>query len=142
LVDPDLKADIHSVMQMVEQSILDSVQKQETIQAAPKELSSDQSTVLVALQQALGRPGIDRARVLNLLTALSRPLLSAPVKEARQALLRMQRGGGVEAFLAVCESVVEKYAPKPPTIRSESEPSESTSSKKTDLRLICFEFLT
>jgi hypothetical protein len=141
LVDPDLKADIHSVMQVVEQSILDSVQKQETIQAAPKELSGDQSAVLVALQQALGRPGIDRARVLNLLTALSRPLLSAPVKEARQALLRMQRGGDVEAFLAVCESVAEKYAPKPPTIRSNSEQSESTSSKENDLRLICFEFL-
>ena len=77
LIDPDLKSDIHSVMQVVEQSILDSAQKQEIIQAAPKELSGDQSAVLVALQQALGRPGIDRARVLNLLTALSQPLLSA-----------------------------------------------------------------
>ena len=73
--------------------------------------------------------------------ALNSPLLSAPVKEARQALLRMQRGDDVEAFLAVCESVAERYAPKLPTARPESEQSESTSSKKTDLRLICFQFL-
>ena len=141
LIDPDLKADIHSVMQVVEQSILDSVQKQETIQAAPKELSGDQSAVLVALQQALGRPNIDRARVLNLLTALSRPLLSAPVKEARQALLRMQRGGDVEAFLVVCESVAEKYAPKPPAAAPNADQADSTTCRKECLRLICFEFL-
>jgi SNF2 family DNA or RNA helicase len=141
MVDPDLKSDIHSVMQIVEQSILDSAQKQEIIQAAPKELSGDQSAVLVALQQALGRPGIDRARVLNLLTALSQPLLSAPVKEARQALLRLQRGGDVEAFLSVCESVAEKYAPKPRVAEPVADQGDSSASPKEGLRLICFEFL-
>ncbi len=118
LVDPDVKADIHSVMQAVEQSILETIQRQETDQRAPKELSGDQSAVLVALQEALRRPGIDRARVLNVLIALSRPLLGAPVKEARQALLRMQREGDVQAFLAVCEAIAEKYAPQPPAIAS------------------------
>ncbi len=78
LIDPDLKAEIHSIMEMVEEGIVDSVQHQETMQAAPKELSSDQSAIVVALQQALGRPGTDRARVLNLLTALSRPMLERP----------------------------------------------------------------
>lgn len=60
---------------------------------------------------------------------------------ARQALLRMQRGGDVEAFLAVCESVAERYAPKPPSAPSDSDQDGSTSWKETDLRLICFEFL-
>jgi hypothetical protein len=142
LVDPDLKSEIHSIMEMVEDSIVDSAQHQETIQTAPRELSSEQSAVVVALQQALGRPGIDRGRVLNLLTALSQPLLSAPVKEARQAMLRLQRGGDVETFLSVCESVAEKYAPKAPITPSGTDENPSSVLKKEDLRLICFEFLS
>ena len=142
LVDPDLKSEIHSIMEIVEDGIVDSVQHQETIQAAPKELSGEQSAVVVALQQALGRPGIDRARVLNLLTALSRPMLSAPVKEARQAMLRVQRGGDVETFLAVCESVAEKYAPTGPIELPGTDQNPPSALRKEDLRLICFEFLS
>jgi SNF2 family DNA or RNA helicase len=141
LIDPDLKSEIHSIMEMVEDHIVDSVQHQETIRAAPQELSSDQSAVVVALQQALGRPGIDRTRVLNLLTALSRPMLSAPVKEARQAMLHLQRGGDVETFLSACESVAEKYASKTPGAPG-TEHTPSSVLKKEDLRLICFEFMS
>lgn len=129
-------------MEMVEDSIVDSVQHQETIQAAPKELSSDQSAVVVALQQALGRPGIDRTRVLNLVTVLSQPMLSAPVKEARQAMLRLQRGGDVEAFLSVCQAVAEKYGPKTPTAPPDAEENRSLVLKREDLKVICFEFLS
>ena len=42
LVDPDLKSEIHSIMKIVEDRIVDSAQHQETIQTVPKELSSEQ----------------------------------------------------------------------------------------------------
>jgi len=79
--------------------------------------------------------------VLNLLTALSRPMLSAPVKEARQAMLQSQRGGDVETFLSVCESVAEKYAPRAPVTTAGTDQNPPSALKKDDLRLICFEFL-
>ena len=142
LVDPDLKSEIHSVMELVQDRIVDAAQHQETIQTAPKELSGDQSAVLVALQQALGRPGIDRARVIQLLGALSQPMLSAPVKEVRKAMLRFQRDGDVDLFLSVCESVADQYAPKPPPVPSSDDKDGMPALKKEDLRLICFEFLS
>ncbi len=142
LVDPDLKAEIHTIMEIVQDSIVDSAHQQETIQTAPKELSGEQSAVLVALQQALGRPGINRGRVLNLLTALSQPMLSAPVKEARKAMLRLQRDNDAEAFLTACDSVAEKYAPRAPIMPPGDDQIPSSVLKKEDLRLICFEFLS
>jgi hypothetical protein len=80
--------------------------------------------------------------VLKLLAALSQPMLSAPVKEARQAMLRWQRGGDVEAFLSVCESIAEKYAPRAPVAPPGADQNPSPALKKDDLRLICFEFLS
>jgi hypothetical protein len=80
--------------------------------------------------------------VLNLLTALSLPVLSAPVKEARQAVLRLQRGGDVETFHSVCESVAQKYAQKATVVPPGNGQNPSSVLKKEDLRLICFAFLS
>jgi hypothetical protein len=47
----------------------------------------------------------------------------------------------VETFLAVCESVAEKYAPRPPVAPPGTDQDPTPVLKKEDLRLICFEFL-
>jgi superfamily II DNA or RNA helicase len=140
LVDPALKADIHRVMETVENQILAAAREQESIQTAPRDLSGDQSAVLVALQQALSRPGVERPRVLELLTALSRPLLSAPVKELKKARLRYQKDGDAAAFIGACEAVAATYAQQP--AEEAGRPGGSRlPRRREDLRLICFEFL-
>src|SRR5207244_8166332 len=79
VVDPALKAEVYKIMETVETQILEAVQQQTSIQVAPRELSADQSIVLVTLQQILSRPEVERQRVMVLLGRLSQPLLSAPV---------------------------------------------------------------
>jgi hypothetical protein len=141
VVDPALKADIHRIMETVENQILEASREQESIQAAPRELSGDQSAVLVSLQQALNRPGVERQRVLALLTALSRPLLSAPVKELKKARLRYQKDGDTAAFVGACEAVATQYAQEP--VAQAPQPAEARRpGRREDLRLICFEFLS
>ena len=140
LIDPTLKSEIHEIMQTVEERIVQSAKRQATIETAPTELSSDQSAVLVALQQAMNRPEIVRQRVITVLESLSRPLLSAPVKELRLALSRYRRDGDAGTFVTACESVATMYSTQP---RRTSETAESRPTlSRQDLRLICFEFLS
>lgn len=141
VVDPALKADVHRVMETVENQLLAASREQESIQAAPRELSGDQSAVLVALQQALNRPGVERPRVLALLAALSRPLLTAPVKELKKARVRYQKDGDAPAFITACEAVAARYAQQP---AEEAPPPKEAPRprRREDFRLICFEFLS
>jgi hypothetical protein len=129
-------------METVEQKIVESAQHQESVQAAPKELSSDQSAVIVALQQAMNRPDLDRQRVINLLTVLSRPMLSAPVKELRHAMLRYRRDGDAASFVTTCESIALKFAPQPTAESESADTMVRPALTRQDLRLICFEFLS
>lgn len=142
LVDPALKAEIHQIMETVEQKIVESAQHQESIQAAPKELSSDQSAVMVALQQAMNRPDLGRQRVINLLTILSCPMLSAPVKELRHAMLRYRRDGDAASFVATCETIALKFAPQPAPGLEAADTMVRPALTRQELRLICFEFLS
>jgi hypothetical protein len=138
IVDPALQADIHNVMAQVEEQILASAREQESHQLAPRELSADQSAVLVALQQLLARPTAERRRVLAAVAALSRPLLSGPVKELKKALARFQKIGEANAFLDECESVAAKYGPA----LNQPEKQSRSPMRREDLRLVCFEYLS
>ena len=143
LVDPDLKSEIHSIMEMVEDSIVDSVQHQETIQAAPRELSSEQSAVVVALQQALGGPGIDRARAVE-------SAYRAQPADARAHRSRKRGGpccvcsGGVTLrhFFRSANRSPKSTRARAPVPRPGTDQNPSSVFKKEDLRLVCFEFLS
>jgi superfamily II DNA or RNA helicase len=141
VVDPALHADVHGVMALVEDQILAGSRDQESWQAAPPELSADQSAILVTLQQLLERPGVERRRVLATLAALSQPLLNGPIKELKKALAQFHKSGKTEAFLSECEAVSQKYAPAPnPTKVDSGEPRRQL--QREDLRLVCFEYLS
>lgn len=142
LVDPVLKADICTIMERVEKSIVETAQHQEAVQEAPKAVSGEQNAAIVSLQQAMNMPGVDRKQVMAILAALSQPLQSAPVKELKKAMRQFQKDRDVNAFVAACEEVVSKYAEKP----SQGPEPQSTQARKPltreNLRLICFDFLS
>lgn len=140
IVDPQLKNQIHAIMAEVEDSIVRSTQQQATTLNAPKQLSGDQSAAIVALQQVMDSPGVDRQRVLTLLSSLALPMFDAPVRELKTAVSRHQRDKDADAFVQACESVVKKYAhaPSPATADQGATGSLLT---RDDLHLICFDFL-
>jgi hypothetical protein len=141
LVDPALKAEIHTLMAAVEEQIIETTREHEAVQAAPRELSPDQSAVLVALQQALQGRGVERRRLTALLGSLSQPLLAAPVKELKQALATYRRDGDTPAFVAACEQVAARYASAPPRPGSPAPSGPRPALRRDALRLVCFEFI-
>jgi hypothetical protein len=142
LVDPELKADVCTIMERVEKSIVEAAQHREAVQEAPKALSGEQNAVLISLQQAMNLPGVDRKQVMAVLAALSQPLQSAPVKELKKAMRQYQKDRDVNAFVAACKGVASKYAAEP-SVTPEQEGTERRKSlTREDLRLICFDFLS
>ncbi len=140
VVDPALKADIHKIMETVEKHIHGSVANRASAQTAPKELSREQSAVLVVLQQMMALPGIDRAKVLMLLGKLATPLPRAPVKDLKKAHAAYQKTGDAGAFLDGMEQVAMKYGSTDPP--AQTVDAESGSSTSDQLHLICFDFLS
>ena len=53
-----------------------------------------------------------------------------------------QRGGDLQKFLSVCESVADEYSPTATVAKPGSDQAPTSALKKEDLRLLCFEFLS
>lgn len=140
VVDPALKGDIHKIMDCVEKHIHDSVANRASAQTAPKELSREQSAVLVVLQQMMALPGVDRAKVLMLLGKLSTPLPRAPVKDLKKAHAAFQKAGGAGAFLELIEQVATKYGAADITDPGANASGDAT--VESNLHLVCFDFLS
>jgi len=141
VVDPELKEKIHSIMAEAEHNIVKTTEHQAMIESAPKAVSADQNAMLVALQQVMGAPGVDRNRIVRLLGMLAQPLLSAPVKELKKALVRFQQDRDADAFVTGCEVTAAKYS------QDRSQPSGETDERRCpmtrdDLRLIGFDFFS
>jgi hypothetical protein len=98
--------------------------------------------VLVALQQALHGPGVERRRLTALLGRLSQPLLTAPVKELKRALARYQRDGDTLAFVETCDQVAADFAQAPAAAADRGPGTPHAVLGREDLRLVCFEFLS
>lgn len=137
-----MKDDIHTIMERVEQHIVETSKHQESIPSAPKELSSDQCTVVVALQQAMNAPGVERKHVMSVLGMLSRPMHRAPVKELKKALAQYQRDGDAASFTAACWQVGSRYGDQPASSADDDTMDRRKLLGREDLHLICFDFLS
>ena len=129
-------------MERVEEQIVQAAKHQETVSAAPKELSSDQSSVVVALQQAMNAPGVERKNVMRVLGMLARPMHRAPVKELKKSLARYQKDGDTAAFITACEEIGTRYAEQPAPTTADDGSERRKPLGRDDLHLICFDFLS
>ena len=142
VVDPALRADIHKIMDTVEQHIIGSVANRASAQTAPKELSREQSAVLVSLQQMMGVAGAERSRVLALLGRLAMPLPRAPVKDLKKARAEHQKSGDIGAFLKAVEEVASKYGAVENASSDVALANGDGGIRREDLHLVCFQFLS
>jgi hypothetical protein len=142
VVDPALKADIQKIMETVEKHIIGSVANRASAQTAPKELSREQSAVLVTLQQVMGMPGVDRKKVLTLLGKLSAPLPRAPVKDLKKAQTSFQKTGDAAVLLHDVEQVADRYGAMDAATVGETDGAATGTMGREDLHLICFDFLS
>jgi hypothetical protein len=93
VVDPEMLRSVFDLQEKVIEEILRSAQEQKALEAAPRSVDPIQQTVAMAIQGYLDHPNVDRARGVEAIRFLNRPMLKVQVGEFRRAY-REFRGEG------------------------------------------------
>jgi superfamily II DNA or RNA helicase len=129
------QADVFKVQDRVIANILESVQNQQAIDAAPKIVDPMQQTVITVLQQQRNNPAVSSQAVKAALKALQEPLSRAYVKDLKAAYEAFQRDGDVQALLSAVEEIAGGA-----TESRESQPVVRLLGEQ-DLHLVCWEYV-
>ena len=129
------EADVFAIQEQVIDGIVQSVQRQQAIEAAPMIVDEIQNLVSTVLQEQLNNPGLPRKRVRAALRALRRPLLGAYLGDLRKVYDAYQRDGDAVALVELVEQIVQTAEPV------ESSTPTVVPLQKEDLHLVCWEYI-
>lgn len=141
VVDPEMFRSVFDLQEKVIEDILRSVQEQKALEAAPRSVDPVQQTVATALQGYLNHPDVDRARAIEAIRFLNKPMLKVQVSELRRAYKEFQGKGDIQALLVAVQRVGEGYGEQQKTGHTFASTSVCEM-RREDLRLICFDLVT
>ena len=128
---------VFQLQEKVIEDILQSHQEQQSPQAVPKKIDPLQQTVATVIQNYLNHPDVKRAKAIEAIRFLNRPMPSVQVKELRKRYMQFQKEENFSLLLEAVLAMEERYGT--------SETAEKTTSryelKREDLRLICFDHI-
>ncbi|MEJ5225062.1 MAG: hypothetical protein WHV44_11455, partial [Anaerolineales bacterium] len=127
------EADVFAVQEKVRQSILESIQTQVAMEAAPKITHPIQQTVSVALREHLNNPKLQRGQVRQALRILSQPMIDAAIRKVKSAYEAYQVNHDESALLnsILALGAVDETEAAPPLKQVRAE----------DLHLVCWEYV-
>jgi superfamily II DNA or RNA helicase len=105
VVDPQMFASVFKYQDAVIEDILQSVQRQRAMEVAPRTLDPVQQNVIVALQEHINDPGMERSRIVKAIKALNQPMLTVQIKKLRGIYRSYQTNPDVEALLLSIEEL-------------------------------------
>ncbi len=128
--------DVFAIQDKVIAHILEQTREQQALEAAPKLLDPAQQTVATLLREFLGRPGISRAEVRELLQALATPLPGVHLRALRDAYQDYTRDTDVAKFISSIKALPLVTAPAITPILKDEQPLSAD-----DLHLVCFDYV-
>lgn len=128
-------ADVFDIQEKVIKDILDSVQQQHALEAAPKVLDPIQQTVITALRGYLNSPGVQRSDVREAMKLLNQPMTHSNIRKLRQSYEEFQRYRDVARLVTVLKGLESAG-----DVSGSGHTSTSRLSRE-DLHLICFDFV-
>lgn len=129
--------DVFNLQEKVIADILQSHQRQQAIQAAPKVIDPIQQTIATAIQGYLQHPDVDRKQALEAIRYLSQPLPGVQVKELRNAFKVFQKNQTISAILEAVLSLKSRYG----TLSGASSGEATKELRREDLHLVCFDYV-
>lgn len=128
--------DVFAIQEKVIAHILDSVQAQAAVEAAPTIIDPVQTTLIALLTQHLNNPALKRSDVREVIAELRRPATGAQIKRMKEVYATFNRDGQVETLLQSLGGVVDAGG----QTQSESTPTVQQITRE-DLRLVCFDHI-
>jgi hypothetical protein len=131
---------IFHLQEKVIEDILQSVEEQRALEAAPRSVDPIQQTVATVIQSYLNHPDVDRGQAVDAIRFLNEPLLAVQVRKLRQAYREFQVKDDIKTVLNFVDELRKSVGGSQTT----TEPRGNTSRqlRREDLRLICFDLLS
>ena len=127
--------DLFAMQEKVIEDILQSVQEQQAVAAAPRILDPIQQNVITLLRGYLNSPAISRQEVRSAMQRLSQPMTHVAVRELREAYTAFSQHEDVHQLVnAVNASATGE-------IERERNTENSASLRHEDLHLVCFDYV-
>ena len=130
------EADVFKIQEKVIEDILNSVQEQAAIEAAPKIVDPLQQTVITVLRGYLSSPLIKRQDTKNAMQKLSQPITHYSVRSLRKAYEEYQKSKDIQVLVKEILKLFTNSSASETPIRN-----TTASLKKEDLHLICFDYV-
>lgn len=128
--------DVFAVQEKVVEHILQSVQSQAAVEAAPAIIDPLEQTLITLLSAHLNHPTLKRAEVRAAIAALRRPASPAQLKRLKAAYTAYLADEQVGALLAAVRDVLP-----PAETASAVQTSARAAVRREDLQLICFDHI-
>ena len=139
VVETDMFKSVFDLQEKVIEDILESTARQQALEVTPRTVDPMQQTAATAVQQYMNHPKVNRKEAIEAMRFLNQPMLAVQIKELRQAYRVFQADHGIQGLLSAVRSLKENYGGESP----ESAVKPLTPSiKRSDLKLICFDFVS
>ncbi len=128
--------DLFDVQEKVIEDILQSVQEQQAVAAAPQVLDPIQQNVITLLRNYLNSPAISRQEVRLAMKKLSQPMAQVAIRELRSAYTAFSQHQDIHQLI--------NAVPASATSETEQENhniQRSVSLTREDLHLVCFDYV-
>lgn len=129
--------DVFGLQEKVIEHILQTHQRQQAMQTAPRVIDPIQQTVATAVQGYLQHPKVERSQALDAIRYLNQPLPGVQVKELRNAFKAFQKDQVIDALLQVVLSLKSRYG----TASGIESGVSGKSLHQEDLHLVCFDYI-
>jgi len=129
-------ADVFAVQEKVIEDILNSVQEQRAIEAAPRLLDPLQQTVITLLRGYLDSPDLNRSTVREAMRRLRQPMGHSAIRRLRRTYEESQRSGDITCILSL---VMEMQGE--PVVSEDTEDQGRPLLTREALHLVCFDFV-
>ncbi len=129
------EADVFAIQEKVKESILESIQTQVAMEAAPKIIDPIQQTISAVLREYLNNPKLQRNEVRQALKILGQPMIDASIRKLKAAY-EMYQSNNDESPLLNSILVLGNVS------EGETTPTQLVKQiNANDLHLICWEFI-
>ncbi|MBI3942564.1 MAG: SWF/SNF helicase family protein, partial [Chloroflexi bacterium] len=127
---------VFDIQEKVINHILQSVQTQVAIEAAPKIIDPIQQTLITLLSQHMSNPTLKRTEVRNTISLLKQPATSSQIKRLKELYTNFGTGQQIDALITAIRDLCGGPAPVHTEI-----PTSVPQLQRRDLRLICFDHI-
>lgn len=141
VVDPEMFRSVFNLQEKVVEDILRSAEEQRALETAPRSVDPVQQTIATVIQSYLNHPDVDRRQAIEAIKFLNQPMLAVQVRRMRQAYRDFRGKGDVKGLLDVIDELRTSFGVEHGAGEIPRTPTTS-SLRREDLRLICFDFLT